>query len=141
MTVSYLFSPSTRGFYIEGLHPVIPEDCLHVSSEQHSALMAAQSTGMQITCTDGAVVAVPPAPPSAELLATIKRGERNDLLAASDWIVLRHRDEVEMELVPTLSVEQHAELLLYRQALRDITGEAGFPAVEFPEPPAIDGLG
>jgi hypothetical protein len=50
------------------------------------------------------------------LLATDARAERNTLLAASDWTQ-----------IPDAPVDQ-AAWATYRQALRDITAQAGFPA-------------
>ena len=56
-----------------------------------------------------------PTPPSAEQLASEIRAERNRLLAASDWTQ-----------VADAPVDQ-AAWATYRQALRDITAQAGFP--------------
>ena len=58
------------------------------------------------------------------LLATNARAERNALLAASDWTQ-----------VPDAPVDQ-AAWATYRQALRDITAQAGFPEqINWPEAP------
>jgi len=48
------------------------------------------------------------------------RSERNNLISATDWLVLRHRDEIDKGVPTTLSAEQYQELLTYRQALRDL---------------------
>jgi len=65
------------------------------------------------------------APPvDLEALAAQARAQRNDLLAASDWTQ-----------VPDAPVGQ-AAWATYRQALRDITTQAGFPAqINWPEAP------
>jgi hypothetical protein len=55
-------------------------------------------------------------PPDLEALATEARSKRNQLLAASDWTQ-----------VADAPVDQ-AAWATYRQALRDITAQAGFPA-------------
>jgi hypothetical protein len=61
-----------------------------------------------------------PAPPTEEQA----RAERNRLLAASDWTQL-----------PDAPVDQ-ASWATYRQALRDITAQQGFPEnVIWPTPP------
>lgn len=54
-------------------------------------------------------------PAPSELLATEARAKRNQLLAASDWTQ-----------VADAPVDQ-AAWAAYRQALRDITAQAGFP--------------
>lgn len=55
------------------------------------------------------------------------RTRRNKLLAETDWIVIRHRDEVEEGVNPTLSKEEYSFIQVYRRDLRDITNQKGFP--------------
>ena len=65
---------------------------------------------------DAMIVAIPP---SAEQV----RRERDRLIASTDWWATSDR---------TMTAEQTA----YRQALRDVTGQAGFPAnVTWPTKP------
>ena len=54
------------------------------------------------------------------------RMERNDLLQNSDWTVLSDAQ---------LSDEQKTEAVTYRQALRDVPSQEGFPEVTFPDKP------
>ena len=62
--------------------------------------------------------------PSADALATQARTKRNGLLAASDWTQ-----------VADTPVDQ-AAWATYRQALRDITAQAGFPeTIDWPVAP------
>lgn len=68
-------------------------------------------------------------PPSEEAIlaeqAALARDRRNSLLVSCDWTQL-----------PDAPVDQTA-WAVYRQALRDITDQPGFPAnVNWPEPPA-----
>ena len=59
--------------------------------------------------------------------ATSVRAQRDHLLAETDWIVIMHTER---------GTNIPAEWELYRQALRDITGQAGFPhQVEWPVKP------
>tara|TARA_B110001469_G_C9434636_1_gene220574 strand:+ start:287 stop:565 length:279 start_codon:yes stop_codon:yes gene_type:complete len=51
------------------------------------------------------------------------RQERDSLIAATDWWATSDR---------TMTAEQTA----YRQALRDITGQAGFPDITWPTKPS-----
>jgi len=64
-------------------------------------------------------------PPSAEQVAASVRSERNGILALSDWTQLPD--------VPQATRDLWAS---YRQALRDIPEQEGFPyEVEWPETP------
>lgn len=56
------------------------------------------------------------------------RGDRNQLLVACDWVVIFH-----VEKGTSIPVEWK----VYRQQLRDITSQEGFPhSVMWPSPPA-----
>ena len=46
---------------------------------------------------------------------------RNSKLFETDWLVLRHRDQVDVGSATTLTNEQYQKLLNYRQALRDLS--------------------
>ncbi|AIS14622.1 phage tail assembly chaperone [Pseudomonas chlororaphis] len=54
---------------------------------------------------------------------------RQSVLADSQWLVTRHRDEQELGRGTTLTAKQYLELLEYRQALRDWPTCEGFPEV------------
>ena len=60
----------------------------------------------------------PPPPPTQEELAEQIRAQRNQLLAASDYIMVSD--------YPISAAEREA-WAAYRQALRDITAQEGFP--------------
>lgn len=67
----------------------------------------------------------PPAAPTTEELAAAARFRRDDLLKQSDWTQLPD--------VPQTTKDAWAS---YRQALRDITAQSGFPAtIEWPVVP------
>ena len=63
----------------------------------------------------------PPAPTAEEIRAT-----RDAKLTATSWIIERHREEQETGTT-TLTAQEYADLLAYRQALRDVPQQAGFP--------------
>lgn len=68
---------------------------------------------------------VPPPAPTSEQLAINIRSQREGLLMASDWTQLPDVPQATKELWAT-----------YRQALRDITGQSGFPqSVTWPTSP------
>jgi hypothetical protein len=73
---------------------------------------------------------VPPPPPSPEELAAEVRAERNRLLAESDWTQLA-------DARAAMGEAKAAEWDAYRQALRDIPEQEGFPEnVVWPDKPS-----
>lgn len=72
---------------------------------------------------------VPPPPPSEDELAVQAKEERNRLLAESDWTQLP-------DARAAMGTEKAAEWDAYRQALRDITEQSGFPTeIDWPVKP------
>ncbi len=136
----YLYSRSTGGFYIERVHgDEVPSDAVEVSEEEHAALMAAQTQGKRIAAnTDtGRPMATDQAPATSEVREWSLRQRRGAMLARTDGLVARDRDERQMGHTPTLSDEQLQQLMRYRQQLRDLTQVEGFPNVDFPPAPAF----
>ncbi|CAG9177890.1 XkdW family protein [Cupriavidus pampae] len=71
-----------------------------------------------------------------EAIARDVRFDRDNLLAADDWLVQRHRDQVDAGSPTALTAPQYADLLRYRQALRDMPTQSGFPSnVDWPSRP------
>jgi hypothetical protein len=66
----------------------------------------------------------------ADQAAVTERAWRDKELASLVWLRDRHRDQLEIEVVTTLSGEQFAELLVYMQALRDWPQSPVFPDIE-----------
>ncbi len=76
--------------------------------------------------------------PADEQLSVTARAHRDALLTSTEWIVSRHRDEIDTGHGTTLSADHYVALLAYRQALRDVPLQAGFPqTIDWPEPPTI----
>jgi len=72
---------------------------------------------------------VPPPPPSTEVLAQQARAQRDAALTASDWTQLP-------DAQASLSAEKKAAWADYRQALRDVTEQPGFPGqIDWPTAP------
>ncbi|MFG6205280.1 phage tail assembly chaperone [Pseudomonas retamae] len=61
--------------------------------------------------------------------ATSARGWRQASLAATEWLVTRHRDEQALGRGTHLRAAHYLELLEYRQALRDWPDSPSFPAL------------
>lgn len=119
------YSPSTRGFYSDAVHGEnIPADAIEISAEQHAQLLEGVNAGQRIVIESGVPVLADPLPPSDEELAASARAKRDRLLKDSDWTLL-----------PDAPVNRDA-WKEYRQALRDVTGQSGFPqTITWPTPP------
>ena len=63
---------------------------------------------------------------------------RNNLLFGTDWYILRHQDELARGIQTTLTEEQYQELLIYRQALRDLPEDPNLDVFnpQFPQKPS-----
>lgn len=126
--MSMLFAASTGGFYRRDLHGnAVPADAVPITDAEHRAMLAGTSAGQVIVATPGGrpLLADPP-PPTTEQAAAAVRAARNRLLAACDWTQM-----------PDSPVGTAAVWVTYRQLLRDLTSQDGFPfAVEWPTPPA-----
>ncbi|OAE17626.1 hypothetical protein A2T76_03515 [Pseudomonas brenneri] len=115
----------------------MPDDVLEVSSELFERLSRVREEGGRVVPDeDGIPIAAPALLPTSEELAEKARRWRDGVISASEWIVARHRDEVDMGQETQITPEQFSELLRYRQALRDWPTVDGFPAAELrPIPP------
>lgn len=76
-------------------------------------------------------------PEKAEVDPAAERAWRDSELIRSEWLIARHRDEVDMARPTTLSGDQYSELLYWRQQLRDWPESEVFPSnAARPSPPA-----
>lgn len=77
--------------------------------------------------------------PDDTILEQEVRAERDTRINACQWIVDRHADQLAANITPTLTEEQYQAWLAYRQALRDLPQQEGFPwkgeNVPYPEEP------
>ena len=62
---------------------------------------------------------------------------RDSALAATDWLVARHRDEVESGWTTSLNAKQYTELMNYRQQLRDYTTHNNWVHLGLPSTPSF----
>lgn len=107
------YSASRKGFFEKaGDAP----DAVEISNELYQKLLAAPRIEVD---AKGRPVPADHLPPSAESIAGKVRVDRNAKLAASDWAVLSDAP---------LTSEQKAEWKAYRQSLRDLTSQTGFPS-------------
>ena len=65
-----------------------------------------------------------------QLVREFAREWRNQVLASTEWLMTRQRDEQDMGRPTTLTAEQFTQLLGYRQELRDWPQSSDFPTAE-----------
>jgi hypothetical protein len=130
-----LYSSSGKGFFDPEIHgEKIPKDAVEIEDADYKALFEAQSEGKIIDAgPDGKPIA---RELNDEELGSGRKTARDLLLGETDWLVARHRDELETEEGTTLSPEQYIALQKWRCTLRDITEHPDFPRVQFPPRPA-----
>ena len=115
----------------------MPDEVREVSVEVFERMLRVREQGGRvIPDEDGLPIAAPPLLPTSEELAEKERRWRDRVISTTEWIVTRHRDEVDMGQETMITPEQFSELLRYRQALRDWPTVEGFPNVDLrPNPP------
>lgn len=125
-----LYSQTTGTCYIPGIHTEIPGDAVSISDDRYDAVIANPQDG-KVRSHDGQGLPILIDPPEVELtaeeLAANERAWRDAEVSSTEWLVTRHRDEQDMQLATTLTAEQFAELLVYRQDLRDWPQSEAFP--------------
>lgn len=118
-----LYSQSTGCCYLVGIHGEIPADAVPISDELYQEVIANPAPNTLRAHKDGLPYLIPVAPD----WAAQERAWRDGHLTATEWLVNRHRDEQDMQSPTTLSPQRFAELLVYRQALRDWPQSGAFP--------------
>lgn len=126
------YSASTRGFYDSDIHGSrMPLDCVELTEAQWQGLIAENAKGKEIVSDERgfpfSILIESNTPKNA-------RSFRNAELRRTDVLVLRHREEQELDRKTTLSKEQFFQLLFYRQSLREWPGNENFPSGR-PRPP------
>lgn len=114
------YSPSTHGLYSLSLHGKnMPSDVIEMSEKEYADLSER-----------GFAISDPGVSPAVEDVVARERGWRGYELSSVKWLRERHRDQLEIEVAPTLSEAQFKELLVYMQALRDWPQSPDFPNSE-----------
>ncbi len=125
INMTHFYSKTTNGFYVEGIHKDMPNDVVAVTDAERKSALAGQEDGGEIRGdAQGKPSVFYAAQPTPAALATAARAKRDALLATSDWTQ-----------VADAPVDQ-AAWATYRQALRDVPAQAGFPeAIDWPVAP------
>ncbi|MFJ4197534.1 phage tail assembly chaperone [Pseudomonas sp. NPDC089534] len=109
-----------------------------VSGDVEGGVTLAEGTAVSVgwRFADDVFSAPPAAEPVRDARPEAERRWRTATLAETDWLVIRHRDELDVGAQQTLSAKQFSKLQAYRQALRDWPA-AGDPSdsLSRPEPP------
>ena len=118
MTIYY--APSNNGFYDNKLHGSnqIPTDAIEISVEQHSMLLYGLNSGGTINLdNNGQLIVIPRSAEDTAVLQAINiRAKRNQILKDSDWTQL-----------PDIPQAIRDTWAAYRQLLRDLPQQSGFP--------------
>lgn len=64
------------------------------------------------------------------------RGLRDASIAASVWLLERHRGQMELDSETSITLAQYTELLTYHQTLRNWPAQEGWPDIDMPLEPA-----
>lgn len=107
--MNYFFSPSTKGFYLKGLHSNIPNDAVGMTDDEYNAIQKKLQSGQVISVSNGKPTTI-----ASETTMTWDQivKMRDALLKDCDWTQLADSP---------LSNDKKTEWATYRQALRDIT--------------------
>jgi hypothetical protein len=109
-------SKSRKGFYDSGVHEVLPEDAVEISEDYHRHLLEGQAIGKIIDFSGDIPIVVDKPKPTVEELSQQARSKRDALLRNTDW--------TQVPDVPTILKDRYK---IYRQDLRDVPQQKGFP--------------
>ncbi|WP_460418860.1 tail fiber assembly protein [Pseudomonas sp. microsymbiont 2] len=124
------FSPSTCGAYLSAVHGEdMPTDVVPIPASRWQALLSELAISAKKVSADAAgnPVLIDPPPLAHDELEAVERTWRDYQLTLTDPLISRHRDELELDGATSLSLEQYAELQVYRRALRDWPQTGDFP--------------
>lgn len=105
----------------------------------YAELLAGQTEGKRIVSDDyGCPILADQEPLTPAELAAQVRSERDRLLQSTAWLVERHQEQLIAGIDSALCDADYRAILAYRQALRDLPAQAGFPdAVTWPMAPEL----
>jgi hypothetical protein len=135
--MAIFFSKETMGFYLTEFHTVdeIPTDAVEITPEYYEDIIQKHNSENLIITSDdnGYPILTTPEYSDLELAESVRYG-RNNLLKKSEYLISRHKEQLEAEIPTTITSEDYMNLLHYRQNLRDITRQLNFPReVEWPK--------
>lgn len=114
--MAIFYSKTAQGFFDTLIYPVerIPQDAVQITEQQHYDLMMGQTNGMRIDGDENGNPILREHDPSTDVDV---RAIRDSLLRETDWTQLPD--------IPQVIKDKWAT---YRQELRDVPEQQGFPA-------------
>lgn len=133
------YSASTNAFYDPTINTNIPSDAVEITTDQWYTYISIPA-GKQITPDSNGQPTITDKPGLGLVDRTTNaKNARDTLLTNTDWLTLRHADQLARNVTTTLSSTQYTDLLAYRQALRDLPTNSQWPDITFPTPPSFIG--
>lgn len=123
------YSASSNGFYDTDINGGdIPSDAIDITEDEYKSILYGQAAGKIISADfAGKPVLREQSPQTAEQLTSAVRTKRDRLIAETDYLVL-----IDYPITP----EKLELVKTYRQLLRDITKQPGFPTtIDWPPMP------
>lgn len=129
LNVRFFYCYDLSGWFSPEYNEVIPPDAVEVDLKERQALLAGIEAGLVVVKgKDGRPQLADRPGPSLDQLQAKERVWRDAQLALTDSLVMRHRDELELSKVTTLTSEQYGQLQSYRSELRNWPDGSLFPA-------------
>lgn len=124
------YSRLTGNCYLENGPLEIPPGAVLISDDRYQEVIANPAPG-KVRGHDelGLPILIDPSD-TEDIVAqfeALERAWRDGEIAATDWLVSRHREEVDLQKETSLTAQQYGELLSYRQALREWPQAVAFP--------------
>ncbi|PWB34617.1 phage tail protein [Pseudomonas sp. SDI] len=123
-----LYSATLGGFFSPGVSDNVPADAVSIALSVYLELLGGQEAGLEIVPSEqGMPMLRARLGPNRAQQQAVERSWRDDVLQHTDRSVARHRDEIDLGAISSLTIVQFGELLGYRQALREWPLSAAFP--------------
>lgn len=125
------YSKTTGSTYLDSLHSTMPGDVVPMTEERYLEVFANRPLGKACGHDDeGLPILIDPPALTPFQRAEQERGWRDEQINAILWLRERHRDQLDLNQLPTLTSEQFNELLTYIRNLRDWPQSSEFPSAE-----------
>jgi hypothetical protein len=122
------YSQTTQTTYLSGVHATMPDDAVKITEARFLEVIVNPPAGKARGHDgDGLPILIDRPEPDFQLLVERARQWRDGVIGLVQWLISRHRDEIELGLPTTLTPGQFSELLLYVQSLRDWPAAPSFP--------------
>ena len=116
------YSASSNGFYDTDINGGdIPSDAIDITEDEYKSILYGQAAGKVISADSaGKPILTDPPEPTMDQQALAVRIKRNKLIADTDYLLMPDYP---------ITAEELTLVKTYRQQLRDITKQNGFPAI------------